>query len=554
MSFPRQAFRTGILAVLILMAAAQSRPFVRDTHYYLGFAAALATCFDWDEAHLIASANLMVDGNTSTRAEWNPLQKHAKTNWHAFGHSKKRYNELWYRVLDEKDPNLQLILLGKFLHVLPDWGSHARFSRSLGHASATVLGKDPDSMARDRQRTISALQATLDHMAQVCACRGRLPEGIEDPDEALLHYLAQPLDDDMIDDMVAASNPRWRKGRTGGLNKLGRAILEHNVDRVEEYIEEWIKPIPGKKVPADFSATDPDHGIPPAIDMSYDRNGKLLEDLADIVAAAGEDIDEHDDDGDDQLTIIKVKQIGGGWSVKVKILNIGSDPVPAGELVVVASDAMSEEELGVAREPLPALGPGEKAKIKAFVETTRTADETMLSIVAEVEDAPGLNNQVWFMTEDDVRDLEEEYLPILEEMDEVGEDEPIEVGVIGTPKLWFNPNDWLCASILVGTSDKDPTHVLDPIEFSIASANGEATSLAGIGERRWSITATGRTTPPAAKTYECFAPAELCPLIAGVDSPTLLVHAEAGTGEQQVSVPLEGPLGEELRMICATKE
>ena len=551
---PKRAYRTGLITVLILMAAAQTRPFVRDTHYYLGFAAALATCFDWDEAHLISSANLMLDGNKSTRAEWNPLQKKAKTQWHAFGHRTDRYNELWYKVLDEKDPNLQLILFGQFLHFLQDWESHAGFGRSLGHAAATTVGKDPDSMARDRQRTISALQATLDHMAQVCACRGRLPEGIEDSDEALLHYLAQPLDDDIINDMVAASNPRWRKGRTGGLNKVGRAVLEHNIDRVEEYIEEWIKPIPGKKVPADFSATDPNHGIPPAIDMSYDRNGILLEDLEDIVAAAGKDIDEEDDDGDDQLTIKKVKEVDGGWMVRGKIRNIGSDPVPAGELVVVASDAISEEELGVAKKPIPALAPQQETKLKVFVETTRTADETILSIMADVDDAPGLNNAVFFMTQEDLQDLEEEYLPILEEMDEVNEDEPIEVGLIGPAKLWFNPNDWLCATVLVGTSDKDPTHVLDPIEFSISSADGEATSLAGIGERRWSITATGRTTPPAAKTYECFAPQELCPLIVDKPFPTLLIHAEAGAGEQEVSVPLEGSLGEELQRICAAME
>jgi len=554
MKRPKQACRIGLLTVLILVTAGQSRPFVRDTHYYLGFAAALATCFDWDEAHLISSANLMLDGNMSTRAEWNPLQKKAKTQWHAFGHRTERYNDLWYRVLDEKDPDLQLILFGQFLHFLQDWEAHARFSRSLGHASATVLGKDPDSMARDRQRTISSLQATLDHMAQVCAFQGRLPEGVDDSDKALLHYLAQPLDDSVIDDMVAASSPQWRKGRSGGLNKIGRAILEQNVDRVEEYIEEWIKPIPGKKVPADFSATDPDHGLPPAIDMSYDRNGKLLEDLEAIVAAAGEDIDEADDDGDDQLTIVKVKQTDGGWSVKVKVRNIGSDPVPAGELVVVASDAMNGEELGVAREALPALSPGERTKIEVFVETTRTADETILSIMADVEEAPGLNNQVSFMTEDDLRDLEEEYLPILEEMDQVGEDEPIEVGIIGPPKLWFSPTDWLCAAVLVGTSDKDPTHVLEPLGFQIVSADGEVTSLEGIGERRWSIAATGRTTPPAAKTYECFAPDELCPLIAGVDSPALLVHAEAGAGMQEFSLALEGPLGEDLRRICATAE
>ena len=39
---------------------------------------------DWDEAHLIASANMRVDRNGTTKAETSLVQKRQKRSWHAF--------------------------------------------------------------------------------------------------------------------------------------------------------------------------------------------------------------------------------------------------------------------------------------------------------------------------------------------------------------------------------------------------------------------------------------------------------------------------------------
>ena len=70
-------------------------------------AEALEACFTWDEAHLIASADYLVDKNRTTTAEKQPLKTHNKINWHAFGRNEERFNVLWERVLEEQDPNLE---------------------------------------------------------------------------------------------------------------------------------------------------------------------------------------------------------------------------------------------------------------------------------------------------------------------------------------------------------------------------------------------------------------------------------------------------------------
>ena len=76
---PRSKRHAGVaplLAVVLLMASAPSRvgAYGGDTHYYLRFAKALEACFTWDEAHLIASADYLVDKNRTTTAEKQPFK------------------------------------------------------------------------------------------------------------------------------------------------------------------------------------------------------------------------------------------------------------------------------------------------------------------------------------------------------------------------------------------------------------------------------------------------------------------------------------------------
>lgn len=112
------------VAVSVLMIPSPVFGYAGDTHYYLRFAAALTTCFDWREAHLIASADCLVDKNRTTTAEKQPFKKYNKIHWHAFGKNQERFNELRERVIDEPDPHLQMIKLGQFFHFISDWESH----------------------------------------------------------------------------------------------------------------------------------------------------------------------------------------------------------------------------------------------------------------------------------------------------------------------------------------------------------------------------------------------------------------------------------------------
>ena len=101
--------RILVSTIVVIALSAESSAFERDSHYDLTFGFALGTCFDWDEAHLIASANAMLDENRTTVAEMSPFRKHSKRMWHAFGHSEERLNRLWFRAVREKNPKVRLV-------------------------------------------------------------------------------------------------------------------------------------------------------------------------------------------------------------------------------------------------------------------------------------------------------------------------------------------------------------------------------------------------------------------------------------------------------------
>ena len=85
------------------------------------FATALEACFDWDEAHLIASADYLVDKNRTTTAEKHPFKKHNKINWHAFGHRNLYTYSLDYRNINT-DPN-------GYRNIQPDTFDYRNFNR-----------------------------------------------------------------------------------------------------------------------------------------------------------------------------------------------------------------------------------------------------------------------------------------------------------------------------------------------------------------------------------------------------------------------------------------
>jgi endonuclease/exonuclease/phosphatase family metal-dependent hydrolase len=541
-----------ILVFLILVVAfpVELNAWVYDTHYYFTFGAALSTCFDWDEAHLIASAAVMIDRNKETKAESDPIGKRKKREWHAFGHSTERYVELWERVLDEPDSDLQLVYFGQFLHYLQDWESHAGFGLSLGHAVATVTGNDPDSLGLSEQRTQSQMQSTIDHMGQLCAHLDRLPPGTRDSDEALVYFVGDYYLDTMVDDLIITSDPAWRRGRTGGMSKIGKRIVGLNAARIEQFIEENLKRIPEKKIPADFRANSESSGIPRWITLDFDGEGNLR---TAIEAARAEDVELLEPgDLDDVLTVLEAQPTTEGFRVKVRGHNTAETRSEKGELFVVVSDAESGEELGSVSREIPEVEPGAKVYWVLEVPTSGVAQRTMISATATVEDFTTIDSFNMLLSKEDVEALEQAYLAELEEQARADEQAEIEIGLVEEPKVWTTWDRWLCTVVVARAEHSDPTRVLEPVQIDFVGPDGNAVSIPPYSPRWWGITPAGRGQPPAVKAYECFPPVDYCPAMGeGPELPDLRFRLEAGVGSREATVALDGQLGQDVLRACS---
>jgi len=534
--------RIFLVSIVALAFAANSGAFVRDTHYYLTFGLALATCFDWEEARLIASADVMTDQNKTTKAENSLIKKHKKRTWHAFGHPEEQLNALWVRVLEEQDPDIQLIHFGQFLHFVQDWEAHAGYPLSRGHAVATITGKDPDSLAKSEPRTDNMVQATLDHMARLCGALGRLPTGIEDPDFALLENLDEVDEDPLVYDLIQTSNPKWRTKWMGGLTKKGRRIVVQNRLRTEEFIDRYLRQDPEKNVPGDFSPGDEELGLPEPIALRFDVEGRLVSDLDRSIARARE-LDEKDlEPGNNRLELEKARQVEEGWHVRVAIRNTGDIPLPEGQIRFMASDLLSNEQLGETSKPVPPLDPDERVEVDALIRTLRVADQVLIGVVVDVDDLSALDNQLWFMTKEDLRELEESHEATGQPGNGSEEHPEVEtVEFVGDPKLWLRGDGELCVVVTARTNLADPTVEFAPPTIELVRENAEPVVLAGFYPRVWSISADESGGRPMAKAFECFsAREEICP---GIDraapSVALEITLVADEAEKRASIPLD---------------
>ena len=262
---PRSKRRAGVaplLVVVLFMASAPSRvgAYGGDTHYYLRFAKALEACFTWDEAHLIASADYLVDKNRTTTAEKQPFKTHNKINWHAFSRDEDRFNVLWERVIAEGDRNLQLVKLGQFLHFATDWESHYGYGVRMGHGVPTIFARDPDSLGSNMMNNSRMIGQTLYHMMQVCSMWGRDLGGSNDVDRAMIAVVESLIEEPIMQTLFETNTPRHKKW--GKRWKMGKEILARNHLLVEELIERRSAPHPERAVPEDFTPGDPRKGLP----------------------------------------------------------------------------------------------------------------------------------------------------------------------------------------------------------------------------------------------------------------------------------------------------
>jgi hypothetical protein len=550
----RTLTRVVILSVLLFAVSAELGAFAPDTHYYLTFGMALATCFDWKEAHIIASGDEMTDRNKTTVAETS-LKKRKKRAWHAFGHSTEQLNALWQRVLDEEFHELQMMKFGQFLHYLQDWEAHAGYPLTIGHALATIAGKDPDSLAKSQARTDRMVQASLDHMAMLCAELGRLPEGVSDSDLALFDDADEADADRIIEDLISSSKPGWRAKGFGAFGKEGEEIVRKNKTRVEQYIERVLRPM-GVEIPEDFKPGDDEHGIPPPIELIYDDEGELAGELSEAVEKARQEREKEFEDRPSDVELARAERTDDGWDILVKVKNNRRDPFPDGSLRLIATDPIAEEKLGEVQMPIPNVQPGERHEIAAVIPVTREADQVLIGLVAEVGHLSGQTYERWFMTEGDLAE-------VLEELSQSGRpddgrmapQEVEKVEFVGKPKLTTTMTE-LCLVAHARTYLKDPTHQLKTADIQLVRESGERTVIEGEFRRVWSISATKVGEWPVAKTFECVSlRRELCPLADwSREAPELDVILKAGKVAASTTLKLEGPILDEVRTRCASPD
>ncbi len=542
--------RILLITVALIAFRAESGAFEIDSHYYLTFAFALGTCFDWDEAHLIASGDHMVDQNRTTVGEMNPLRTRNKGMWHAFGHSEEDLNRLWFRAVREKHPKIRLVKLGQFLHFLQDWQAHAGYPPGLGHAMATITGWDPDSFARIRVRATRMVIATLDHLAKMCAVMGRLPGGIQDPDIGMLKMTEWIRADRLMIDLYEESSTTWRVP-WGGLNRQGGEILAKNRLRIEQFIDRTARLQPEKKVPADFRPGDEEHGIPPALRLRFDQEGELTESLDRAIATA-EELEAKDlDPADDELTLERAVRVEDGWQVRVRVTNVGDTRSRTAELRVGAYDALTEERLGEVSSKVPRLKPGQTVTIETLIPTSRAAKEEMLGIMLHAGDLSMLNNQLWFMTQEDIAELQEDLDALGRPADGSLLDPPVEaVELAGEPKLWLY-EEWLVAVITTRTNLRRPAEELALPTVRLRHENKELFPYKAFVPQVWIISVLGEGVRPAAKMFLDMKVSEVCEKAELVTSPSVLeftVGADDNTA--RTSVELDDALTERLRRIC----
>jgi hypothetical protein len=541
----RRIGRVLVASLFMLVLVGDSSGFELDTHYYLTFGIALGTCFDWGEAHVIASADQMIDDNKTTVAETSLVRKKKKKAWHAFSHPEEQLNSLWYRVLEEEDPVTQLIVFGQFLHFLQDWEAHGGYPLGIGHALATITGKDPDSLAKDEVRTGAMVGATLDFMAKMCAALDRIPDD-EDPDIAMMAMLGDLLVDRWFDEVVNQSRTNWRT-KLGGFTKEGKEIMAQNKLRIEKMIEGYLKPIPEKGVPDDFQPGDPDHGIPMRLALQFDKNGNLEFELDPTIAEAYE-VEEGARQGDDRVWLEKAEPVEDGWQVTIIANNEGGRPISAGRVRLVVADPVGQEQLGEVSRPFPGLEPDQRFEVEAMIPTSRVSEQVLIGLVVEIPDLSAANNSVWFMSEADLLELEEK----LE-----GKDGSLDPGTVETiefasePTVWFSTLQEICTVVVARTNLGDPTKELVRPDIALVAADGEREELEGVWDRLWSITVISKDERPAAKSYGCFNASEVCGLDWGATPPELEITLAAGNTRSLKKITLGEAVADPVRELCS---
>ena len=510
----------GLLGLLFLLPGVTTA-YEYDSHYYLRFGLSLATCFNWEEAHLIASGDWGMDENSSTHAEMNPVQTRNKVDWHAFGHSDRRFRELWLRSVNTKELELRLIRLGQFMHFLEDWEAHAGYGIRMGHARDTFAGRDPDSLGYSFPKNHRMVQSALDHLLATCDDLGRLDV---DSDRRLIAIMNALYTDGLMDDLFESSEPDWKRRKMGSFRQNGHLIKSANKERIESLIAQYFKPLHEKNVPADF-APGPETGIPPSLAIPFDRDGNVISKRSVREAMRGwAAASERSPDISLSMLDARIhyrrsgKRQMSGWQVRISASNIGELGSETGQIELIVIDSDDESVLAQASQPLPALQPGESREFRVDIASRRPPEaDVIIASFARVGDLTAMNDEDWLMLGDAEYERPDE--PIVVDLDPPPP-EPETLRFLHSPKL-FVVDGAVCVVVTALASGGDSP---EKLEQPLGNFVGGATRFFGFQRTmpgRWSALSTDDGLV-AGKTFECYLPGpETATLISAEDPMSL---------------------------------
>jgi hypothetical protein len=512
----------------LLAVSGPVRAYSIDTHYYLRFALAMSTCFDWHEAHLIASADWGMDENASTHAEMNPVQVRNKIDFHAFGHSDARFRELWIRSRTEPDLDLRLIKLGQFMHFLEDWEAHAGYGIRMGHARDTFRGRDPDSLGNSRASNHRMMQSALDHLLATCDDLGRLDV---DRDRDLVRLMLWVFRIELPDVLYEQSNPGWKRGVTGGFRRESRDIKAANRRRIEEVIAEHIAAQPGKNVPDDFTPGDPERGLPPSLQIPFAAGGRVLSKES-VSSSWRQWLKAAEYSPDVVVSLERVTIDWVGWRAHLTVVNEGELASKAGRMEVVVVHSDDERLLGQRVREMPSLAPGERVELTVRVHSPTSGEEwpeqdVIVGAFARVRDLSAMNDEDWLMLGD--ADQESPDVELTTDVDPPVSGQKV-VRFTAAPKVFVMEN-LVCLVVTALVSGGDSTEKLEAAAFEVVG--GEHVSLGTWHDlpKRWSAFAADDGLVHG-KAFQCYEPEQA--------SYDLLIAQAPGSAQLAITLHAEG--------------
>ena len=269
-------------------------------------------------------------------------------------------------------------------------------------------------------------------------------------------------------------------------------------------------------------------GAAEALQIPYDKEGNILaspnapDPVEEILARNRADRE----DEDVQLWLDSSSQFSGGFQIRLRAENVGSEASDAGEIEVFVVDADREEELGRASVELEALPAGAAVEKTATVRArTSAGQEVIIGAIARVSDFSALDNEAWLMDEDEADEHPE--VPLVTDVDpDLPGDEVVQF--VGDPKVWLD-EDAVCVLVAAATSEGDASEKLEEAEVELLDDGGERIDIEPEFPSRWGASARSGAPLIAAKTVACF--------------PLASRHCErtAGTGPARYRITLAAP-------------